>query len=338
MILNPFQNDAFNMVSLTQSINILPNMYGRCEQLNLFPIKGVSSRQIVVEEQNGFLNILPTRPVGSPGTIGSSPKRKVRTFTVPHIPHDDSILPEDYANVRAFGTENQIQTLVGIVNDRLQRMKNKHDITKEYLRMGALKGVILDSDGVTVIYNLFNEFQIKQKSIDFVLGTSTTDVRGKCMELLRHIELSLMGEVMSGVRCLVSPEFFDKLTSHANVKAAYQNYYAAQNMLGGDLRKGFQFGGITWEEYLGRASDIDGNVHKFVPAGEGISFPEGTMDTFRTVCAPADFLDTVGTIGQPYYAKMKVRDFERGVDLHTQSNILPMCARPSLLVRVWSSN
>lgn len=338
MIPNPFEHDAFTMVSLTQSINLLPNMYGRCEQLNLFPGKGVPTRTIIVEERNGVLNLLPTMPVGSPGTIGSSPKRKVRSFNIPHIPHDDSILPQDYAGVRAFGTENQVQTLVGIVNDRLQQMRNKHDITKEYLRMGALKGNILDADGVTVIYNLFTEFQIQQKSIDFVLGTAGTDVRGKCMEVLRHIETNLMGEVMTGVRVLVSPEFFDKLTNHANVKAAYANYQAAATMLAGDLRKGFTFGGIIWEEYLGQASDLAGNVHKFVPAGEGIAFPEGTLDTFQTIYGPADFLETVNTIGQPYYAKMKVRDFERGVDLHTQSNVLPMCSRPALLVRCWSSN
>lgn len=337
MILNPFENDAFSMVSLSQSINILPNQYGRCDQLNLFPVKGVSSRTILVEEKNGVLNLLPTKPVGSPGSMGSAPKRKARSFAVPHIPHDDSILPEDYAGVRAFGTESQLQTLVGIVNERLQQMKNKHDITKEHLRMGALKGVILDADG-SVIYDLFTEFQIQQKSIDFVLGTAGTDVRGKCMEVLRHIEDHLMGEVMSGVRCLVSGEFFDKLTSHANVEAAYAGYAAAQQMLGGDIRKGFSFGGIMWEEYRGQSTDFAGTVRRFIPEDEGIAFPEGTMNSFQTVCAPADFLETVNTIGQPYYAKMKVRDFERGVDLHTQSNILPMCARPALLVRCFSSN
>jgi len=336
-MINPFENDAFSLVSLTHSINILPNMYGRCEQLNLFPVRGVVSRSIIVEERNGVLHLLPTRPLGSPGTVGENAKRKVRTFAVPHIPHDDSILPADYAGVRAFGTENELESLVSIVNDRLQTMKNKHDITREHLRMGALKGVILDADG-SVIYNLFTEFQIQQKSIDFVLGTSTTDVRGKCMDVLRHIEDNLMGEIYTGARALVSSDFFDALTKHDNVKAAYANYAAAQQMLGGDLRKGFEFGGIIWEEYRGVASDMNGTARKFIADGEGHAFPVGTMNSFSTVCAPADFIEAVNTIGKPYYAKMKIRDYERGVDLHTQSNILPICVRPALLVRVFSSN
>lgn len=337
-IINPFVNDAFSLVSLTQSINILPNMYGRCEQLNLFPNRGVPTRAIIIEEQNGVLNLLKTMPVGSPGQMGTSAKRKVRTFSVPHIPHDDALLPSDYDGVRAFGTENQVVSLSQIVNDRLQQMKNKHDITREYLRMGALKGNILDADGVTVLYNLFNEFQIQQRSIDFVLGTSSTDVRGKCMEVLRHIETNLKGEVSTGVRAMVSPEFFDALTSHEKVEKAFANYALAQQALGGDVRKGFNYGGIVWEEYMGQAEDITGTVHKFVPEDEGIAYPEGTMNTFSTINAPGDFIETVNTIGIPYYAKMKIRDYGRGVDLHTQSNPLPMCARPGVLVRVFSSN
>ena len=66
---NPFDNPGFSMASLTAAINILPNRYGRLEQLNLFPAKPVRTRQIIVEEYAGKLNLLPTRPVGSPGTV-----------------------------------------------------------------------------------------------------------------------------------------------------------------------------------------------------------------------------------------------------------------------------
>lgn len=33
---NPFHNPAFSMAALTAAINILPNRYGRLEELNLF--------------------------------------------------------------------------------------------------------------------------------------------------------------------------------------------------------------------------------------------------------------------------------------------------------------
>ncbi|MFX5684497.1 major capsid protein, partial [Acinetobacter baumannii] len=43
------------MASLTAAINLLPNRYGRLEQLNLFPAKPVRTRQIIVEEYAGRL-------------------------------------------------------------------------------------------------------------------------------------------------------------------------------------------------------------------------------------------------------------------------------------------
>jgi len=56
------------------------------------------------------------------------------------------------------------------------------------------------------------------------------------------------------------------------------------------------------------------------------------------VNAPADFNETVNTPGLPLYAKLAPRKFERGWDIHTQSNPLPLCRRPEVLVKVYSSN
>jgi len=207
-MLNPFETDAFGVVSLTKAINILPNNYGRLREMNLLPGTGVRTRSIIVEEQNGILNLLQTQPVGSPGTINKMGKRKVRSFNVPHIPHDDSIMPDEYNGIRAFGTENELSTIATIMNNHLQAMKNKHAITLEHLRMGALKGIILDADGST-LYNLYTEFGISAEIQSFALGTAGTNVRNKCLGVLRHIEDNLKGEVMTRVHALCSAGFMD---------------------------------------------------------------------------------------------------------------------------------
>lgn len=336
-MLNPFETDAFNMVSLTKAINILPNNYGRIREMNLFPGKGVRTRSIIVEEMNGVLNLLPTLPPGSPGTVGKHGKRTVRSFTIPHIPHDDTILPEAYQGIRTFGQENELVAVSQIINDRLQVMRNKHAITLEHLRMGALKGEILDADTST-IYNLYTEFGITQKTIDFVLGTDGTNVQKKCRDVVRHIEDNLKGEVMTGVRCLVDASFFDKLILHPEVQKAYINYAKAAEILGTDIRKKFTFNGVTFEEYRGTATDAAGTARPFITADYGIAFPEGTMNSFETIYAPADFMETANTMGLELYAKQESRKFERGIDLHTQSNPLPMCYRPGVLVTVKTSN
>ncbi len=331
-IINPFAaNDAFSMASLTGALNILPNNYGRIEQVNLMPVRGVRTRTIMIEEKDGVLNLLQTQPVGSPGQQNKMGKRRVRSFVIPHIPLDDEILPEEYAGIRAFGTEGDMAALTQIMNDHLQTMKSKHGITLEHLRMGALKGEILDADGST-LYDLFAEFGITKKTIGFALGTATTNIGQKCRNVLRHIEDNLLGEVMTGVHVLCSEGFFDALIDHAKVKEVFLNHVAAIDRLGGDPRKEFSFGGLTFEEYRGQAVDREGTQRRFIPADQAIAFPLGTMNTFTTYAAPADFMETANTIGQLYYAKQEPRKFNRGVDLHSQSNPLPMCKRPGVLV------
>jgi hypothetical protein len=148
-----------------------------------------------------------------------------------------------------------------------------------------------------------------------------------------------MGEVMSGVRCLVSQEFFDAFITHAEVETYYKNHVAALDLVGrgGDARKGFSFGGITFEEYRGVATDKDGTSRKFIAANEGHAFPEGTMNTFKWIISPAEFLETVNTPGIEIYAKQATEKFNKWVDLWMESNVLPICLRPAVLVKVTKS-
>lgn len=329
---NPFSNPAFSMAALTAAINIIPNRYGRLEDLGLMPAKPVRQRQIIVEEMNGVLNLLPTLPPGSPGTVGTRGKRTLRSFVIPHIPHDDVVLPEEVQGIRSFGSETETETIAGVLARHLESMRNKHSITLEHLRMGALKGVILDADG-SVLYDLFDEFDITAQSVNYELNVATTNVKSKCINTLAAIEDSLKGEFMTGVHCLCSPEFFMALTTHAKVEKAFENWQQGAILIN-DVRRGFTYAGITFEEYRGQATDPTGATRRFIAAGEAHAFPLGTVDTFGTYFAPADFNETVNTIGQPLYAKQEPRKFERGTDLHTQSNPLPMCHRPGVLVKL----
>lgn len=51
--------------------------------------------------------------------------------------------------------------------------------------------------------------------------------------------------------------------------------------------------------------------------------PEGVPGMFRTVYSPADYMETVNTVGVPYYAKQERMAFDKGVELEAQSN--PIC-------------
>jgi hypothetical protein len=335
---NPFDHPGFSMASLTAAINLVPNRYGRLEALGLFPPKPVRTRQILVEEYAGRLNLLPTRPPGSPGTVGTRGSRTLRSFVIPHIPHDDVVLPEEVQGIRAFGSETELEAIAGVLARHLETMRNKHALTLEHLRMGALKGEILDADG-SVLTNLFAEFGITPSILEFDFTDTADDghLKRRCYDLLTTLEEALQGEFMTGVHVLCSPEFFRTLTTHPEVQTAYTHWQQGAVLIS-DVRAGFTYTGVTFEEYRGKAAYVqaDGTLatRDFIAPGEAHAFPLGTVDTFATYFAPADFNETVNTLGQPLYAKQAPRPFERGTDLHTQSNPLPMCHRPGVLVKL----
>ncbi len=327
MLFDPFK-EGYSLKQLTQAINVLPNVYSRTSQLGLFQWRPGTSNLISIEMREGVLGLVPTTPWGGVAPKSKPGKRNVRSFMVPHMPLEDVVLAAEVMGVRAFGSDNQAEAVSTKVNDKLQVMKNKIDMTLEWRRFNALKGFVLDADG-SVIEDYFAAFGVTKKVVSLGLGNAGTDVRAKCMEVLRYIEDNAQGALVSGVRAMVSPELFDALTGHAKVQAVYQGWAEATNKLGGDLRAGFVFGGITFEEY--RAT-VDGQ--RFIDEGKGHAFPIGTTDLFSDFGAPADFNETVNTLALPYYARQQNKDFNRGIDLHTQSNILPLVNRPSMLVEL----
>lgn len=332
-IINPFDENGYDVATMTQAINILPNRYGRIRELNLFSLDPVRTRTIIFEEINGLLTLLQSQPTGAPAPKKKHGKAKMRSFVIPRIPYDDVILPGDIQGLRQPGTVD-LKTLEIVMMGRLEEMRAAHAVTEEHLMAGAIKGIILDADGA-VLHNLYTEFGVAQKSITFALSNTSTDVNAKCRAVVRHMEDNLLGDVMSGVRCLCGQDFFDALIGHPKVEQFFVNYKEGLERIssGADPRKGFPFGGITFEEYRGKAPDpTTGSMRQFI-ADEGAHFfPEGTQTTFKLHHAPADWMETVNSFGQPIYAKQILHAKGTHVDVMTESKPLPLCRRPGVLV------
>lgn len=327
-----FNQDAFSVRSLTAAINKAPYKPGRLGELGLFSESGITTTIVQVEEKDGQLTLIPTSPRGGEADTIGADARRMRAFTVPHLARESKILADSIQNVRAFGSENEVESIQGIVNQRLATLRAMHEVTLEHLRMGALKGLILDADGLTTIYDLYTEFGVEQTTIDFDFSDDTLAIRAKCKSVLRAIEDELGASVYTRARALCSASWFDALIDHPIVAETFK--YREGEVLRQDIRRGFEFGGIIFEEYRGKVGSVD-----FIADGEAYCFPEGAMTEkgplFQTYFAPADFEETVNTLGLPIYAK-QARDpeFQRWVKLHSQSNPLPLCLRPAAVIKL----
>ena len=339
VIVNPFDVGGFTLAEMSAAIQLLPNAYGRVGQLGLFVPEPITQRNVVIESAEGELRLLPAVAPGAPATVGATDRRSVRSFAVPHIPHNDVVLPEEVQGIRGLGLAFGQDPLVTVMTRKLARMRAKHAQTLEYMRVNALLGVTKDGAGNT-LYDWHQEFGIAKTEVDFEFAQAKADMLTRCTAVARSIEESLKGEMMSGIHALVSPEFFDKLVGHESVKAAYSFYQgmAGTNPLRDDVRRGFRFGSILFEEYFGTVTLANGSTSRLIPPREGVAFPLGTLDTFRTYFAPANLMEAVGTYGQELYAHQLARPNGSGVDIYTQSNPLPIVKRPALTVRLSSSS
>lgn len=329
--MNIFDQDAFSMVSLTESYLERPFTPSRIRNMGLFVPRGVRTTTIAIEKKGVTLNLIQTSPRGSAPEQRTRNKGNMRNLNVPHLAKEAVVYADDVQNVRAFGSETELETVQNVLNDELNNVGTEIDLTEENLMLGAIRGEVRDADS-SLIYNLFTEFGVTPLAdFNFQLGTATTKVRNKCMELYRLIGKELqMGDMPFGVHGLCGDQFFDDLISHDSTEKAWDRWNDGAFYRDNKAYQTFFHGGIMFENY--RSSD-DGSVG--IATDEARFFVTGVPGLFTIAYAPADTEDTVNTIGLPRYVlpsadptgKNKYRAFE------LQSNPLPYCKKPRTLVR-----
>jgi len=354
-------NFPFTSRAMTQEVRKYPKRYGLISAMNIFPLEPITSTFVQVTNENGVLTVVPAAERGAPGSKTKRSRQDMKIFQVPHFPVEDQILASDLQDRKiVVGGQEVAANLPGELAKREHEAARRHAITAEYVRMSAMKGIVKDGDGTTLT-NLFTDFGVTQKAIDFVLGTAGTDVRAKDEELRAHIEDNVLGESVTGVECFVSSEFFGKLIDHAKIKALYESSPDVKDLrefyrlkTGGISGRVFNpFGGVTYIEYRGSAPLTTGS-ERFIAANEGHAIPSGTMNLFSTFAAPADTLDEVNDIPSvtdmdledgveqfvlPIFMSAELMKHGKGVELWSEMNILPITKQPyGALVKVLTSN
>ena len=327
-VLNVFDPSAYSLQELTLAMNNVPYTPTQITELGLFQEEGIATLSALIEAENGVLSIVAVAPRNGPGQVVDADKRTVKDFSLPHLPQRGAVMADQVQGVRAFGSENMAQTLLNVRNKRLQKMRQQIDYTMEYHRLTAILGNYINVNGTMV--SLFTEFGVTEQTVDFVLGTATTKLDQKCLEVLEHIEAGLGGIPFSGAHAYCGSSFWNKLIAHAYIRETHLSTQTAAN-LRGDPRQIVDYGGIRWERYRGTGSVV-------IPTGEARVFPTGVDELFITRFGPANYEETVNTMGLPYYAKAERMKFDKGMELEAQSNPLNLCTRPASIVKIMTSN
>lgn len=332
-MLNIFQNDAFSLVRLTGRVNNLPYVPGQIGAAGYFEEDGIDTTYFAIEKRPNGLALVGPSPRGGPGESIAHPEDEIRLFNVPHFQRDDAVMADEVQNRRAFGTEDELETVLQRIDRKVQRHLRDFDATLEHQRVGAIKGIVTNKAGGTMI-NLYTQFGVVAPDpIYFALDTTTTDLRAKSRELIYKLEDAL-DESYTGIDAWCGREFWDKLTVHKYMKDAYIALQDRARLLGAAEVDSIDAFGITWRRYRTGAKGITANGNApFIANDECRFVVKGVPGMFITRFAPADYQETVNTTGLPRYLKQFPRDDDKGVRLQVQTNPVTMCTKPEALFK-----
>lgn len=323
-----FNDDAFRVTTLSAAISEAPFQPTRLVELGLFRNEPIETTEAWFELDGDTIKMVKAGVRGAPGEHKIRDKGRAVALVAKHLKRDDSMMADEVQNLRAFGSESEVESAVA----RVQRIAGKHrrdiETTIEYHRMGAIKGQILDADGTTVLDNLFTKFGVSQQTHDMNLDTDTTDIRAEVIKAKRKSENVLGAAPVRSFRAFCGDAFFDDFLGHPELKAAYERWLDNE-MLRNDPRGGFAFGGVIWENYRGSVGGVP-----FVGDDDAYLVPEGVPDLFVCNFAPADYMETVNTPGLPFYVKTAPKHMDTGVDIQVQSNPLAVCTRPRAVIKL----
>lgn len=327
-----FTPDLFTASDLTAAVNKIP--WQPSLLAPFFEQDSVRTSTCIVDVEEDHLTLIADSKRGSVGKPATASTRKAVAIPAAHLSQVGAILPEDVQDVRAFGS-TEPETVANRLAKKLAILRRNVEVTLEWQRVGAVKGQVLDADGSTVLYDLYNTFGVtKATDIALTWPTATTGKTNPVLEAVQnavyHVEDAMGGSPITAIHAICGRDFWQKLIGNPYCREAYNLWSARQDALGGDsyFGTGFTYGGIVFHRYSrtvgGNALVADNMCHVF-PVGPSV---------FKSVFAPADYLEAVNTDGQPFYSKMEERLFAKGYDLEVQSNPVHLCMYPEALIAI----
>lgn len=329
--LDIFNGDAFTAISLTDAINTRPEGQRVPTLLDsLFEEEGVNTTSVFIERENDSLALVPAGERGAPAEVTTGAQRDAIPFRTLHLPTRSKIRADEVQGIRAFGSETELETVMELVGKRLMKMRNRLEATIRFQRAGAITGKIYDADGQRLLLDLHRQFGIEQQSQAMVLGNDSTKVLGKIVEAKRKSEDAIADSgLITGWLGVCGRGFWDAFTGHKATTDAWDRFQDGQFLRSDMRQRGFQFGGVEWQEFYGKVGGVE-----FIGSDDAYLIPLGVDGLLVTKYAPADYMDTVNTVGKNFYASQEPLPHNKGVDLEAQSNPLSICTRPRAIIRL----
>ena len=328
--LDIFQDDAFSVTSLSSTITDIPDVPTKLGDKGLFQEEGISTTSFMIERQGSSIKLLPTAPRGGVREPVALGPRKLIPLHALHIPASWSVMADEVQGIRAYGSETEVEQASTLVLRKLGVVRASMDLTHENMRVGALKGLVTDADGSTLL-DVYDAFGMTQQTQFWNIAVAANgDPKASIITLKSMIRAKMGGRSFGRIRVICSLGFFTALVQNTKMIKAWElwnqgAYLRTDQVNGGD----FEFAGVIFEVYDGGTSAGD-----FIPDGIAYAYPEGVPGMFQSKFAPADYMETVNTQGLPFYAKQEPMPFNKGIIGEAQSNPIHFNSLPEAVIKL----
>lgn len=341
-IINILENDAFSMATMSAAILTAPTQPRELGSEGTFVQMPIRTETISIEYRNGTLQIAPLDDRGAPMSSRTEDQRLMRYFKTKRVARHARMTANDLGFVRQFGDNQAL--IVEEMQKEIARLQtgptgliSQVENRLELMRLGALKGLIVDHNG-SVVYDFFSEFGIAQPPTVFlnIANKSEGELRAAIeSQVTRPMRRKAKGRFFSRVNARVGEAAWDALMANAEFRKRYEaagDAVSAAKLHESTLGIEVQFAGVYWREYFGAD---DGSSVNLSPT-EIRFYPGGESGIFQHVLAPGETFSDLGKVGQEYYSYIvpdsEMRDNPRWLDLYVAQYPMLINTAPDLVI------
>ncbi len=337
LALDIFRTDDFMATTMTELVNELNYVPYEIEAMGLFEEEYLRTTTVTFYSEDGALKRVPTTERGAPEPVGTRRDRVLRQISGPRIAKKDTVRSHEVQDRLSprLPTSDRLLNANELVTERQTELIDDVNITEEFHRLGALRGVTLDADGTTEIVDFYDEFGIVAPAvISFNFATLTeSQLRLKIDEEINTPMMrALKRRRRPGTRihALVGDSFWGKLTSHPGYERMFLGDAMRARLGESHLWGTIELAGVIWHHYFG---DDDGMLT--VQSNQAIFFPVGAKDVFKSYYMPGEDFSEANQRAKKLYSivspdnRINMNEY---VDIYVRTYPLHACLCPQALL------
>lgn len=336
------RDPVFGVIEQTARMRKIPNQPLLLSGMGVFKTKSITTRSFAVRIDQHKKRVLQTSARGIDGNTTEFYESRVKYLDTLYYATKDHVSADDIYTAGHIAPDNEIAaiaTIQNLLDERQRQILDHFNLTWEFGRMMALtRGIIAtidDNSNPVTLVDLFDLFEVTQQNIDIPFSQADFEFEGLINEL--HQELDNRGATArTATKMICSPEFYDAMVSHPIIRNAVKFINGGVFLM--QHHRSFEYQGIEWIRYGGNclpaSAETGAAAIPWVPAGKAYSLVDGLADLYQTVYSPADFVETVGKPGQPFYFKTMARKDDRGIDNLAITTATPIINIPDLTLQL----